>query len=77
VIAYTWTPEKLVAFKQQHEAAVKRRAESFKFDGYCFYVEYAKYLIQYLEQEPALQLKHPIDHAKHRPAPKPTSPGDT
>lgn len=48
---YNWTPEKLVEFKKQCEAADKRRSETLKFDGHTFYVGYAKYLIEYLEHE--------------------------
>lgn len=54
---YNWTPEKLAAFKRDCEDAAKRKREHFKFDGHTFYVEYAKYLIEYLEQDAALRQK--------------------
>lgn len=51
MIAYNWTPEKLARLKEAYAAADKRHRDEFKFDGYSFYTGYAKYLIEYLEQE--------------------------
>lgn len=51
MIAYNWTPEKLARFKQACAAADKRSRDAFKFDGHTFYTGYAKYLIEYLEQD--------------------------
>lgn len=55
MIAYNWTPEKLARFKEAYVAADKRHRDEFKFDGYSFYTGYAKYLIEYLEQEFQMQ----------------------
>lgn len=55
MIAYNWTPEKLARLKEAYAAADKRHRDEFKFDGYSFYTGYAKYLIEYLEQEFQMQ----------------------
>ena len=51
MIAYNWTPEKLARLKEAYAAADKRRRDAFKFDGHTFYTGYAKYLIEYVEQD--------------------------
>jgi hypothetical protein len=39
----------LERFKKAHEAAKSRNAQTFLFDGHGFLVNYAAYLINYLE----------------------------
>lgn len=46
----TFTPEKLAQLKKEYEEAVNNKQETFLFDGkHELLVDYAKYLIQYLE----------------------------
>jgi len=45
----TFTPAKLKCLKQQYEDAVEQGTDVFVFEGHELLVDYAKYLIQYLE----------------------------
>ena len=51
MIAVNWTEEKLAEFKKEYATAERRRRDCFKFNGHEFYTGYAKYLIEYLEQD--------------------------
>ena len=48
-----WTPEMARRFKRTYEEAkrVKGGKETFMFDGNEFVLDYAKYLIEYLEMQ--------------------------
>lgn len=51
---YSWvslTPEEFQLFKVDYKNAVEKRLEEFESSGYCFNTNYAKYLLQYLENE--------------------------
>ncbi len=45
----TWNRPKLERFQRAYQRAVKAQTGTFTFDGYEFVLDYAKYLIQYLE----------------------------
>ncbi len=47
----TWTRPKLRRFKVAQQAAEKRLATAFCWEGYDFDTRYAKYLIEWLEGE--------------------------
>ena len=47
----TWSPTDFKYFKRAYTNAVKGGNEQFKFHGNDFVTGYAKYLIQYLENE--------------------------
>lgn len=53
-VTISWTPEMLRRFKERYEAeleAGKDSKDTFIFDGNVFILGYAKYLIQYLEDQ--------------------------
>ena len=45
----TFTPESLARFKNHYEQTVTLKNQQFDFEGNVYVVEYAKYLIQFLE----------------------------
>lgn len=51
MIRFSWTREKLAAFKLAYAEAVKNGATDFKYCDMQFDVKYAKYLIEYLDGE--------------------------
>lgn len=53
--------EKLAALKTEREKALKAGKDSFKLDGHDFDVNYAKYMIEYIEGELA---RHPDQPAR-------------
>lgn len=46
---FHWNRAKLEQFKKDYEAAYKYGEDEFTFEGHPFLVDYAKYLIEYLE----------------------------
>lgn len=49
-----WTPEKLARFKEafhKADAAKKEERGSFEFEGGLFVIEYARYLIEFLDDK--------------------------
>jgi hypothetical protein len=46
-----WTRPKLERLKEEYEKHKGDREATFTFDGHVFVVGYAKYLIEYLEQQ--------------------------
>jgi len=46
-----WTPEKLAELKRLQAHALETKQDQFKFQGHDMLVDYAKYLIQFLEAE--------------------------
>ena len=46
-----FTPEKLAKLKKAYEQARKDKKVVFTFEGYEYAIEYAKWLINYLEQK--------------------------
>lgn len=47
----TFTPDKVRAFKRAYAEAVKQGVEQFKFEDKDFLVVYAKFLIEFLDQQ--------------------------
>ncbi len=47
----TFTPEKLRELRTYHSMAKALGQTQFEFEGHTLLVDYAKYLIQYLEME--------------------------
>jgi len=47
----TWTRPMLERFKRKYQRAVDAKIKYFTFDGNDFVVDYAKYLIQYLDDK--------------------------
>lgn len=45
-----WTREMLARFKKRYQQAVDKSEEQFNFDGNDFVTDYAKYLIEYLDE---------------------------
>lgn|GEM_PF-5369061 len=45
-----WSPEKLKDFKVSYAKALKEDKETFTFQGNEYRVDYAKYLIEYLDE---------------------------
>lgn len=45
-----FTPEKLEELRKAYKQAVEDGEDEFTFDGHLFYIEYAKYMIEYLTQ---------------------------
>jgi hypothetical protein len=50
---FEFTDELFEEFKSLYENSVKDGKESFEFQGYEVLTSYAKYVIQYLEQDEA------------------------
>ena len=44
-----WNREKLERFKRAHRISRATNKQTFTFEGYEFVLDYAKYLIEYLE----------------------------
>lgn len=44
-----WTREEFLLFKEKYLSAIKERRGSFFFQGSEFLVDYARYVIEYLE----------------------------
>lgn len=47
----SWTKPMLERFRKAYQKAVADNADTFMFDGNEFVVGYAKYLIQYLDNQ--------------------------
>ena len=45
-----WTPDLLHHFKTAYQTAVDQDEKDFNFEGHYFVRDYAKYLIQFLEE---------------------------